>query len=84
MLRITRLPSIQVTTLSLEGKLLEPWLDALRAAIATAQVDGAVRLNLAQLNYIDHAGVALLLRLQRDGVEISGASAFIARLLDKG
>lgn len=81
MLRITQLPAVQITTINLDGKLLEPWVDEVRSAVAAARTTGGVRLNLDELRFVDHAGVELLRALRCDGVELTGGSALIQALL---
>jgi hypothetical protein len=81
MLRITQSPSVQLTTINLEGKLLAPWIDEVRAAVAAAQTQGAVRLNLEAMSFADHAGVELLRELSKQGVPHVGASAFMEVLI---
>jgi anti-anti-sigma regulatory factor len=81
MLRITQSPAVQITTLNLEGKLLEPWIEEVRTAVADARARGVVRLNLDELRYMDHAGVELLRGLRKDGIELTGGSALIQGLL---
>jgi ABC-type transporter Mla MlaB component len=80
-LRITRSKSITLATLQLDGKLLGPWVDEVRAAVARLHDEEAVRLNLAGLSFADPAGIGLLEELRRNGVELTGCSALIAGLL---
>jgi ABC-type transporter Mla MlaB component len=83
MLRISRSVESGVEMLSLEGRLLAPWSGALLAELATAATKRPVgRLNLAGLTYMDAAGTDLLRKLQRTGIELTGASAFIRALLE--
>ena len=82
MLRITQSPAVQITTINLEGKLLEPWIDEVRHAIVEARARGVVRLNLEELRFVDHAGIELLRGLRSDGIELTGGSAFIEGLLE--
>lgn len=83
MLRITRTESTtESTLLNLEGRLVGPWVTVLRDECRTT--DGAVVLNLAQVNYADDAGVTLLRRLTSGGVRLQGASAFVSELLKEG
>ena len=83
MLLISRHPTVQVTTinLNLEGKLLRPWIEEARAAVAAAKEQGAVRINLEELSFVDHAGIELLRNLRQDGIELVGGTAFIDGLL---
>jgi ABC-type transporter Mla MlaB component len=80
MLRITR-TTIDggATLLKLEGKLLAPW-----AGEVLEQCNGSggrVRLDLAQVSYVDGAGVALLNELRARGATIVACSGFVAELL---
>jgi len=81
MLRITQTPAVQITTIHLEGKLLSPWLDEVRSVIVGAQAQGAVRVNLSGLRYVDPQGAQLLRTLRQNGLELIGESGFIAGLL---
>ena len=81
MLRINQSPAIALTTIALEGKLMAAWLPELQRAVATARAEGAVRLNLSGLSFIDPAGVETLRALHAAGVDLSGASRFIQELL---
>ncbi len=81
MLRITHSGSIKLATLDLEGKLLGPWVDEVRAIVAKLRTKDAVRLNLRGLSFADPNGIALLHELKRDGVALSGCTPLIAGLL---
>jgi CheY-like chemotaxis protein len=81
MLRISRSPATLLTTISLEGKLLAPWLTEVQAAVDAARAQGNVRLNLHHLHFADHDGLELLRRLKREGTDLTGASALIEGLL---
>lgn len=81
MLRITHSGSQKLTTVDLDGKLLGPWVDELRAVTAKLNGNEVVRLNLARLSFADQSGIALLQQLSRGGVELSGCSPLIAGLL---
>ena len=81
MLRINQSPAIALTTIALEGKLMAAWLPELHQAVDTARAEGAVRLNLSGLSFIDPAGVETLRALHATGVDLTGASRFIQELL---
>jgi hypothetical protein len=81
MLRITSLASHSITTLSLEGKLLAPWITELRTAAAAALARGPVQLDLAALTFADGEGIEALRALQRAGIRIERDSPFIHSLL---
>ena len=83
MLRISVVTNADATTVKLEGKLLRPWCDevlrACRGASATGQ---PVRLDLYDVDYVDHDGFALVRSLRDvDGVVLSRCSNFVAELL---
>jgi ABC-type transporter Mla MlaB component len=80
-LRITHSGSIELATVALEGKLLGPWVEELRALVANLGGIEALRLNLEGLSFADPGGIALLHELHRGGVELSGCSPLIAGLL---
>jgi ABC-type transporter Mla MlaB component len=81
MLRISRVESDGVTTLLLEGKLLEPWLDEIRRAIASANSQTSVRLDLSGLSFADPVGALLLATLERSGIGLSARSPLLAGLI---
>jgi anti-anti-sigma regulatory factor len=81
MLRITRSESGDGVTLLLEGKLLEPWVGELRAAIGSAGGTTSLVLDLAGLRFADSVGALLLATMQRKGVVLREPSAFIAALV---
>jgi len=66
---------------SLDGKLLGPWVDEARSVIAALPANEAVRLNLANLSFADAAGIELLRAARRDGIQFVGASPLIEGLL---
>ena len=83
MLRILRIAdSRSIVTLKLDGKLLGPWVDELRAAY-TLSVNQAccVRLDLSALTFVDEPGSELLLALIESGAEITACSGYVAALL---
>jgi ABC-type transporter Mla MlaB component len=83
MLRMTRSVINGTGTLILEGKLLKPWIEALRAELAANSTPGVTaRIDLAALSFLDAAGAKQLLELERQGFELSGASVLIRGLLD--
>jgi ABC-type transporter Mla MlaB component len=69
-------------TLKLEGRLIGPWVDELRAACeAHLQTSGRLRLDFAGVSYADREGVSLLVRLRGRGVEMANCSTFLAEEL---
>ena len=81
MLRITWLSQKgRGLTLKVEGLILGPWVDTLRAA-CTARSRRRLRLDLAAVTYVDAAGVQLLRELMAAGVAIAVRSSFVGELL---
>jgi anti-anti-sigma regulatory factor len=81
MLRITRSESGDGVVLFLEGRLLEPWVGELRAAIGSLGSTTPVVLDLAGLRFADSVGALLLATLQRRGIVLREPSGFIAALV---
>ena len=90
MLRIT--DTLHVTpdgratcTLRLEGTLKDEWVRELRRAwrrIREAQPGVPVRVELAEVRFVDPAGKVLLAEIYRDGVEIVAGDCLAAVILD--
>ena len=81
MLKITRLSRKgRGLTIKLEGEVVGPWVDSVRAACAIRGRRPG-RLDLAAVSYVDAAGVELLLDLMAEGVEIAACSSFVRELL---
>jgi hypothetical protein len=79
MLRITRLAGPEpAPTLKLEGKLVGPWVGALREACVPGE---GLRLDLAAVTFADAAGVELLRELLARGVTLAACSGLVAGLL---
>lgn len=77
MLRIT---PVQPATYRLEGRLVGPWVDELRATCRSLP-PSALRLDLSAVSYVDETGVSLLDELRRLGVDLSPCSPFVTALL---
>jgi ABC-type transporter Mla MlaB component len=74
--------SAGLITLTLEGRLLGPWVAELESAItATGFPPARVRLDLSGVQYADASGVDLLQRLSRQGVHLEALSPFIRELV---
>lgn len=82
MLRITRLRTDDTVTFRLEGKLLEPWMDEVKAACTQSDPhSGHKALDLSELTYVDDSGLGLLRDLLHSGFEVTRCSSFVAELL---
>ena len=83
MLKITRLSRKgRGLTIKLEGEILGPWGESVRAACAIrGRRPRPRRLDLAAITYVDAAGVELLRDLMAEGVEIAACSSFVRELL---
>jgi ABC-type transporter Mla MlaB component len=82
MLRITRRTDADILHLKLEGKLLASWVGEVLEQLPSQ--DGALsglRLDLAQVSFIDAAGQALLKGLLSRGATVSNCSGYISELL---
>jgi anti-anti-sigma regulatory factor len=68
--------------LKLEGKLVQPWVEAL-AQVCAHWTDNtyAIRLDLSAVNFVDAAGTQLLREQIRQGIAIAACSRFVAELL---
>ena len=82
MLRITRLVKDGTTWLRLEGKLLGPWVEHVRATVAQETPQGnCINFDLSELTFVDAAGLLLLRELSSRGHDLSTRSNFVTELL---
>jgi anti-anti-sigma factor len=84
LLRITcTAPSGETGTVRVEGRITGEYVPELSRAVTQA-LSGAPRvvLDMADVTFIDQAGVALLRRLRRQGVELVECSSFISTLVN--
>jgi ABC-type transporter Mla MlaB component len=83
MLRITQAHGSDcVSTLTLEGKLLGPWVTELaRSCDALSCSPDRLRLDLSAVTFVDGSGLALLHELLSRGVTLAACSGFVAELL---
>ncbi|MCI0744543.1 MAG: STAS domain-containing protein [Verrucomicrobia subdivision 3 bacterium] len=79
MLRISQVqPVNHHVTLRLEGSVAGPWVAAARDACENILSQGrTLRLDLADVEFMDSSGVALVADLTSRGVVISGSSPFV-------
>ena len=85
MLRITRVVHNGTPAVRLEGKLLEPWVEPLRAECA-AVVEAGSRpvIDLSDVTFVDAAGAAAVRELMSAGCDIVGCRGFVRELLGAG
>jgi ABC-type transporter Mla MlaB component len=70
-------------TLKLEGKILGPWVEELGHACEVSGLpQHCLRLDLADVSFVDSMGLKLLDDLVRQGTTIVGCSGFVADLLN--
>ncbi len=82
MLRITQtVHASGAPVIKLEGKLLAPWIDQVRALCAQSTPTGMPLLDLSALAFADQAGTQLLQEMLRQGCVIEACAPFIAELL---
>ena len=84
MLRISEfhLPSPSSVVLRLEGRLAGPWVAELSQACEHVLGAGqALKLDLAEVDYLDASALALLSSLQSRGVILASCSLFVAAQL---
>jgi ABC-type transporter Mla MlaB component len=83
MLKISQIqPVNHAVTLRLEGRVVGPWVTELQKACGQVLKDGmSLRLHLAEVEFMDVQGVALLTDLRSRGVILSECSPFVAEQL---
>lgn len=81
MLRITpRTTTGGAQVLTIEGRLVGPWIAELRRVVGATPARPA-KVQLGGLEFADTEGAALLRELRRAGIELVGASGFVAALI---
>jgi len=82
MLRITTTTIGETSVIKLEGKLLEPWLDAVNSTFEQTQKSfQKIHLDLASVSFADERGVRLIRRFVQAGACIDACSHYVAQLL---
>lgn len=82
MLRITESSGTAAKRkLTLEGRLIGPWVDELQRVTFGAGNVGDVCLDLRDLSFADPAGIDLLRRLRAAGAELGWCSEFLTLLI---
>jgi hypothetical protein len=82
LLRIVETHAPDLVTLSLEGRLLAPWVDETRGLVAARLGDKPVRLNITRLSFADVEGMALLREWHRQGIAMFSSSLYSNGLLE--
>ena len=85
-LRITIQVGSDVVLLKLEGRITGPWVEELRKAwlAAANMADGQpISMDLGAVSFVDATGRDLILRMQREGVALKGASSFLRQVLEE-
>lgn len=81
MLRIREREST-AATLHIEGRLVGPWVEELRRSCEAAAASGRqVAMDLADVDFADPDGLALLLELRDEGFGLVNCSAFLREQL---
>jgi len=83
MVRISRRDVGGKIELSVQGRLVGPWVEELRRLVAGLGVTPSeVGLDLVRVGYVDGAGQELLRQLVASGVRVGLRSAFVTALLE--
>ena len=86
MLRITTQLVDATLVFRLEGRLQGPWVDELRNCwqrACEASGDAAIRIDLADIHFVDRAAKALLTEMHRAGVEILAQGCLTKAIRDE-
>ena len=86
MLRITTQTRTDALSLRLEGSLKGPWVNELArswSALAATTHGITIKIDLQWVSFVDPAGLDLLIRIQREGAVLEGATAFVTRSLEQ-
>jgi anti-anti-sigma regulatory factor len=83
MLRITREEGSRGATLKLEGRVIAEWAVLLESECSgLLRSPGTVSLDLTGVSFVDRAGIEILERLSRAGIEIRCRSGPVASVLE--
>lgn len=80
MLRITDEMNAEITTLHLEGRLVNDWVELLCANIARHDAASLV-LDLSGVSYASQPGIALLIESEQRGVMLHHGSFFLQEMI---
>lgn len=82
-LRITTKESSDSVLLKLEGGIKGPWVDELEKTWSALAKDTPVKVDLSAVSFVDERGSDLLLRIQKNGGVLEGASAFLTSMFQR-
>jgi hypothetical protein len=75
-------PGVSATTLTVEGRVVGPWVDELRRACQRVLVTGAeLTLDLHEVAFVERDGLELLQSLEDRGVTVVNCPAFVREQL---
>jgi anti-anti-sigma regulatory factor len=83
MLKISQIgPANHSVTLKLEGRMVGPWVGEARETCEKILDEGRkLKLNLAEISFVDQDGVKFLADLVSRGVKLAGCSLFLEEQL---
>jgi len=82
MLKITPEIRNKTTRLTVEGRLVGPWVTELERSWHEVKRSGSLVVDLMGLTFVDEAGKALLHRMWHDGVELVAADCCTRALIE--
>jgi hypothetical protein len=80
-LRLIHSKSMRLATVALDGKLVGPSVDEVRATVGYLRSGQKVCLNLQHLSYADAPGIGLLCAMRGEGILLVGATLLIDGLI---
>lgn len=84
MLKITKTTEPDAITLTLEGKILQPWVEEVRSAWTEGKRNSSrVNLDLRGITFMDAAGIDLIRSLVDAGAHLQNCSNFVSELLQR-
>jgi anti-anti-sigma regulatory factor len=84
LLKVTKKDEGERAVLKIEGRLADSWVDELARVAAAAEKGGRQLIfDLEGLSFVDVRGLALLRGAAQRGARLTGASPFVAALIDQ-
>jgi ABC-type transporter Mla MlaB component len=82
MLRIDTTETSDATLLTVEGRIVGRWVDAVAQSCSAARARGqSIVLDLAGVSFVEPEGIALLHRLQTEAVALVNPTPFVSEQL---